>query len=78
MSLFKRKGSPYWWIKITHNGRAIQKSTRTADEVKALMSIFVKSMPQIVFYATNEKAHISVSLILWCARRDSNSLPLGS
>ena len=36
MSLFKRKGSPYWWIKITHNGRAIQKSTRTADEAKAL------------------------------------------
>ena len=37
------------------------------------MSAFLKSMPQIAIYATNEKAHIAVSLILWCAQRDSNS-----
>lgn len=35
MSLFKRKDSPYWWIKITHNGRPIQQSTGTDDKAKA-------------------------------------------
>lgn len=35
MSLFKRKDSPYWWIKIDHNGRRIQRSTGTSDKAKA-------------------------------------------
>jgi integrase len=36
MSLFKRKDSPYWWVKITHNGRRpIQESTGTTDKAKA-------------------------------------------
>jgi integrase len=35
MSLYKRKDSPYWWIKLSHNGRAIQKSAGTADRLKA-------------------------------------------
>jgi integrase len=35
MSLFKRNDSPYWWVKIVHNGRRIQFSTRTADQAKA-------------------------------------------
>lgn len=35
MSLFKRKDSPYWWIKIIHNGRPVQKSTGTDDKAKA-------------------------------------------
>lgn len=35
MSLFKRKDSPYWWIKITHDGRPIQQSTGTSDRAKA-------------------------------------------
>ena len=35
MSLFKRKGSPYWWVKLVHNGRRIQQSTGTADNAKA-------------------------------------------
>ena len=35
MSFFKRKDSPYWWIKIAHNGRPIQKSTGTTDKAKA-------------------------------------------
>lgn len=35
MSLFKRNDSPYWWVKIVHNGRRIQFSTRTADHAKA-------------------------------------------
>jgi integrase len=35
MSLYKRKDSPYWWIKLSHNGRAVQKSTGTTDRVKA-------------------------------------------
>ncbi len=35
MSLFKRNGSPYWWIKISHNGRPVQKSTGTTDKAKA-------------------------------------------
>lgn len=36
MSLFERKDSPFWWIKLTaRNGRRIQQSTGTADKVKA-------------------------------------------
>ncbi|MBS1170561.1 MAG: integrase, partial [Burkholderiaceae bacterium] len=36
MSLFKRKDSPYWWVKITPlNGRPIQQSTGTTDKHKA-------------------------------------------
>ena len=35
MSLFKRKDSPNWWIKLTHNGQRIQQSTGTADRAKA-------------------------------------------
>lgn len=35
MSLYKRKDSPYWWIKIIHNGRPVQKSTGTDDKAKA-------------------------------------------
>jgi len=35
MSLFKRKNSPFWWIKITHNGRPVQESTKTTDKAKA-------------------------------------------
>lgn len=36
MSLFKRKDSPYWWVKITPaNGSPIQRSTGTTDERKA-------------------------------------------
>ena len=36
MSLFKRKDSPYWWVKITQgNGQPIQRSTGTTDERKA-------------------------------------------
>ena len=36
MSLFKRKGSPYWWVKLTpRNGRPIQQSTGTPDKIAA-------------------------------------------
>ena len=35
MSLYKRKDSPYWWVKIVHGGRAIQQSAGTADKAKA-------------------------------------------
>jgi integrase len=36
MSLFKRKDSPYWWVKLTpRNGSPIQRSTGTADKVAA-------------------------------------------
>ncbi|MFT3906387.1 MAG: site-specific integrase [Steroidobacteraceae bacterium] len=35
MSLYKRKDSPYWWIKLTHNGRTVQESTKTRDQMKA-------------------------------------------
>ncbi len=35
MSLFKRKDSPYWWVKLAHNGRRIQRSTGTPDKAKA-------------------------------------------
>jgi integrase len=35
MSLFKRNDSPNWWIKLTHEGRAIQHSTGTSIKAKA-------------------------------------------
>ena len=35
MSLFKRKNSPYWWVKLSHKGRRIQQSSGTADKGKA-------------------------------------------
>ena len=35
MSLYKRNDSPHWWVKISHNGRTIQRSTGTADRSKA-------------------------------------------
>lgn len=36
MSLYRRKDSPYWWVKITIPGyRTVSESTRTADEVAA-------------------------------------------
>jgi len=35
MSLYKRKDSPHWWIKLNRNGRRVQKSTGTADKRKA-------------------------------------------
>jgi len=35
MSLYKRSDSPNWWIKLAHNGRAIQQSTGTSDKSKA-------------------------------------------
>ncbi len=35
MSLYKRKGSPYWWVRFTYNGRRVQESAATADRVKA-------------------------------------------
>ena len=35
MSLFKRTDSPYWWVKLAHNGRRIQQSTGTSDKAKA-------------------------------------------
>ena len=35
MSLYKRNDSPYWWVKISHNGRTIQRSTGTNDKSQA-------------------------------------------
>src|SRR5437016_11064504 len=35
MSLYKRKDSPYWWVKLSHNGQPLQKSTGTADRRQA-------------------------------------------
>lgn len=35
MSLYQRKDSPYWWVKLTHDGRLIQHSTGTSDRHKA-------------------------------------------
>lgn len=35
MSLYKRKNSPYWWVKFPHNGRRVQQSTGTSDKAKA-------------------------------------------
>ena len=32
MSLYKHNDSPHWWVKISHGGRTIQRSTGT--EVK--------------------------------------------
>lgn len=35
MSLYKRKDSPYWWIKLSLNGRTLQRSAGTSDRQKA-------------------------------------------
>lgn len=35
MSLYKRNDSSVWWIKLHHSGKIIQRSTGTADKVKA-------------------------------------------
>jgi integrase len=35
MSLYKRKNSSYWWLKITIGGRTIQRSSGTEDKTKA-------------------------------------------
>jgi integrase len=35
MSLYKRKDSPNWWVKITHKGGCLQQSTGTADRRQA-------------------------------------------
>jgi integrase len=35
MSLYKRKDSSVWWLKIHHNGQVIQRSTGTDDKLKA-------------------------------------------
>ena len=35
MSLYKRKDSSFWWVKITIGGRPVQHSTGTSDKIKA-------------------------------------------
>ncbi|MBL6749449.1 MAG: site-specific integrase [Nevskia sp.] len=35
MSLYKRKDSPYWWVKLSHNGRTLQRTSGTSDRRKA-------------------------------------------
>jgi len=35
MSLYKRNDSPHWWVKITHSGRTIQRSTGTETKSQA-------------------------------------------
>ncbi|KAB2308494.1 site-specific integrase [Betaproteobacteria bacterium SCN2] len=35
MSLYKRKDSSYWWVKLHHLGKTIQRSTGTEDKLKA-------------------------------------------
>ena len=35
MSLYKRKDSSVWWVKLHHSGKIIQRSTGTTDKAKA-------------------------------------------
>ena len=35
MSLYKRNDSPHWWVKISHSGTTIQRSTGTEDKSQA-------------------------------------------
>lgn len=35
MSLYRRTGSPFWWIRFTVNGERVSKSSGTADKKKA-------------------------------------------
>ena len=35
MSLYKRNDSPHWWVKISHSGTTIQRSTGTGDKAQA-------------------------------------------
>jgi len=36
MAIYKRKDSPVWWIRFSHNGRRIQQSSGTSERSKAL------------------------------------------
>ena len=35
MSLYQRNDSPHWWVKISHSGRTIQRSTGTENKCQA-------------------------------------------
>ena len=35
MSLYKRKDSSNWWVKISHKGTCLQQSTGTSDRERA-------------------------------------------
>ncbi len=35
MSLYQRKGSPNWWVKVSVKGQVIQRTTGTSDKMKA-------------------------------------------
>jgi excisionase family DNA binding protein len=35
MSLYKRKGSPFWWVRFTHNRRRVQESSGTVERALA-------------------------------------------
>ena len=35
MSLYKRKDSSVYWVKLHHSGKIVQRSTGTTDKVKA-------------------------------------------
>lgn len=35
MSIYRRKDSPYWWVRFTHNGKRVFESTGTDDRKKA-------------------------------------------
>jgi hypothetical protein len=35
MSLYKRKGSPFQWVRFTHNGCRVQESAGTAERAPA-------------------------------------------
>ena len=35
MSLYKRNDSPHWWVKISHSGRKVQRSTGTENKAQA-------------------------------------------
>ncbi len=35
MSLYKRKDSSVWWVKLHHSGKIVQRSTGTTEKVKA-------------------------------------------
>jgi superfamily I DNA and/or RNA helicase len=35
MPLYKRPGSPFWWISLRHRGRRLRRSTETSDRATA-------------------------------------------
>lgn len=47
MGLYKRKGSPFWWIRFSHKGKQYRVSTQTTDK-RTAEKIYAKVISEII------------------------------